>query len=126
MKKYLGWLPAFIWAFLIWRLTTTPDFKVTEDTVLSFIISNGGHFFFFGIQAVFILLALPARIWNLSSNIVAVACASLYGVLIEMVQRRVPGRSADPLDWILDTLGAIAFLAIAKKILNQKFSNSPI
>lgn len=101
------------WALLIWRLTTTPDFSVTDDTVLSFLISNGGHFIFFGILAVFINLSL----FNLRYSI---ALTSLYGLLIELVQRSIPGRSADLMDLLLDTLGAITFLAIARKISNFK------
>lgn len=74
------------------------------------------HFFFFGTQAALIFLALPTKIWNLSPNILGVALTSTYGLLIELVQRSIPGRSADPLDWILDTLGAIAFLYLFKKL----------
>ncbi len=69
----------------------------------------GGHFTFFGVQAV--LLKLSSL-----NTLPSVIIASLYGLIIELVQLRVPGRSADPLDWILDTLGAITFLAILKRL----------
>ena len=120
MKKILLYLATLAWALLIWRLTTTPDFSVTDDTILSFILSNGGHFIFFGILCALILFALPPRIWNLSSSILAVAGSSLYGIIIELVQRNIPGRSADPFDWLLDTLGALTFLAIINKYINHK------
>lgn len=113
MKNYLRWVLVFVWAVLIWKLTTTPDFKVTQDTLLSLLISSGGHFIFFGIQGVLVFLALP-------SSFLAVSASSIYGFIIELVQRGVPGRSADPMDWILDTLGAIIFLAIIKKYLIHK------
>ena len=114
MKKILLYLATLAWALLIWRLTTTPDFSVTDDTVLSFILSNGGHFIFFGILCALILLTLPPRIWNLSSSILAVAGSSLYGIVIELVQRNIPGRSADPFDWLLDTLGAFCSIGMIK------------
>lgn len=110
MKKYFPRILAIIWIIIIFRLTTVPDFKVTEDTMLSLIISNGGHFFFFGIQAV--LLKLSSL-----SNKTSLGITSAYGLLIELIQRTVPGRSADPVDWILDTLGAILFLVILNKIV---------
>jgi VanZ family protein len=40
---------------------------------------------------------------------------SLYGLLIELVQRGIPGRSADPVDWLLDTTGALVFLFVFRK-----------
>lgn len=36
----------------------------------------------------------------------AAACASLYGITDELHQLFVPGRTADPLDWLVDTGGA--------------------
>lgn len=116
MKTIYRWFLTILWAYLIWYLTTIPDFKVTDNSLLSAILSNGGHIFFFGILAIFLPLSRPT----------SVVSTSLYGLLIELYQRGVPGRSGDPLDWVLDTFGAIIFLAITKKIINQKFSNSPI
>ncbi len=112
VKKYIAWFLTFAWAVLIWRLTTTPDFSVTEDTFLSFLISNGGHFIFFGILAVLLIFSLPKRLCSLHFTIFTV---SLYGLFIELVQRNIHGRSADPIDLALDTLGAITFLAIINR-----------
>lgn len=120
MKKYISWILVIVWGVIIWRLTTTPDFKVTEDTLLSLLISNGGHFIFFGIQAILLFYAFPSKIWNLSSLFFAAITSSLYGLVIELVQRNIPGRSGDIFDWLLDTLGAIIFLAIIKKLSGKK------
>lgn len=68
----------------------------------------GGHFFFFGIFAVLLRL-------NALNNTSSAMLSSLYGLFIEYVQLTVPGRSADPLDWLLDTLGALVFLGILNK-----------
>lgn len=112
MKKLIYWAMTIGWALLIWRLTTTPDFSVSDDTFVSFLISNGGHFIFFGILAVLLILSLPKRLYTLHATLFTV---SLYGLLIELVQRGIHGRSADPIDWLLDTLGAITFLAIINR-----------
>lgn len=123
MKKSLIWLITFGWALLIWHLTTTPDFSVTEDSFLSFLISNGGHFIFFGIQAVLIFFSIYTLYsirYTLYLPTVSAILTSLYGLLIELVQRGIPGRSADLMDLVLDTLGAVTFLAIINQYITQK------
>jgi VanZ family protein len=51
--------------------------------------------------------------------LIAIACASAYGVTDEFHQLFVPGRMCDPLDWATDTCGAslgslIAFLVLRR------------
>lgn len=94
------------WAALTWHLTTTPNLVVAPENWFNTLLMMGGHFVFFGIQAV---LLYPITRY-------ALPLASIYGLIIELVQLSVPGRSADPVDWLLDTLGAITFLAIMKKL----------
>lgn len=53
----------------------------------------------FGVLGALLYLA-TGRVW------LAVLLASLYGVSDEVHQAYVPGRSADPLDWVADTVGA--------------------
>jgi len=74
----------------------------------------GAHFIFFGVQAMFLFLALR-------TNISALILSSAYGLIIELAQRTIPGRSADPLDWLLDTLGAITFLVIISKLKTKHY-----
>ena len=97
------------WAGLTWSLTTTPNLVIAPENLLNTLMMMGGHFTFFGVQAV--LLKLSSL-----NTLPSVIIASLYGLIIELVQLGVPGRSADPFDWILDTLGAITFLAILKRL----------
>jgi VanZ family protein len=109
MSKLVWLILSLLWAALTWRLTTTPNLVVAPDNLLNTLMMMGGHFVFFGLQAV--LLSPLTRY--------AVPLTSSYGLLIELVQLSVPGRSADPMDWILDTLGAITFLAILNKLKTQ-------
>ncbi len=110
MNKTIRWILAFGWALLIWSLTTIPDFKVTNDTTLSILISNGGHLIFFGILALLIPL-LPLH---------SLATTSLYGLAIELVQRGIPGRSFSLADWALDTVGAIILLTVTQRFSTVK------
>ena len=109
MKQIVIIFANILWAGLTWRLTTTPNLVIAPENLLNTLIMMGGHFTFFGFQAV--LLKLTKL-----NTATAIILASTYGLIIEFVQLSVPGRSADPLDWLLDTLGAITFLVILKRL----------
>lgn len=112
MRKLFLWLLTLAWACLIFYLTTIPNFHPTQDSLLSWILSNGGHFFFFGILAALLKLDQLSTSYSL-------LLTSLYGLVIEFVQRSIPGRSFGVSDWALDTLGAITFLFIFKKLQSK-------
>ncbi len=117
MKKYLLWILVFGWGALILYLTSIPSLKVSDVELISFIISSLEHFFFFGVQAVLLFFALTETIPMLNSGVMAVALTSLYGLLDELHQLSVFERTADPIDWILDTIGALLFIAIIKRVI---------
>ncbi len=112
MPKSYWIFSALIWTLLIFRLTTMPQVTTVPDTLLQKLLMSGAHFIFFGIQAVFLYLTLKPSKNSLQTSVIA---SSLYGLIIEFIQRNIPGRSADPLDWILDTLGAFTLLVIVRK-----------
>lgn len=114
MNKLLVLVLNFVWAGLTWHLTLTPNLVIAPENLFNTILMMSGHFIFFGFQAVLLYFAIPKNsIYVIHYSIII---TSLYGLVIELLQRSVPGRSADPLDWILDTLGAITFLFVLKKI----------
>jgi VanZ family protein len=52
---------------------------------------------------------VPGYVWDfdmLSSPLVSLLIASLYGVSDEVHQAFVPGRDSSPFDWLADTIGA--------------------
>jgi VanZ family protein len=53
-----------------------------------------------------LLYPVTSRAW------LAVLLASLYGVSDEAHQAFVPGRSADAVDWLADTVGALAAVTL--------------
>lgn len=57
---------------------------------------------------------LPWAVWA------AVLCASFYGISDEIHQIFVPGRTADPIDWLVDTCGAALGAFIAHAILRYR------
>ncbi|HIY84267.1 VanZ family protein [Rubneribacter sp.] len=52
--------------------------------------------------------------------LVAIACASLYGVTDELHQLFVPDRACDPVDWLVDTAGAALGALLASHILRRR------
>lgn len=123
MEKFYRVTLPLVWAALIWRLTTTPQIVVSQEFWLQNLLMMGAHFTFFGLQAVFLqpLLTWIFKIrYSLFLALTNICATSLYGLLIELVQRNVPGRSADPLDWFLDTLGALVFLWFMRKYSRLK------
>lgn len=113
VKKYLYLTPPVLWAILIWYLTTTPQVVVTTEPWFQSALMMFSHFSFFGVLSALLYLS---RFATLDSIILT----SLYGLIIEAYQLYIPGRSADVMDWILDTLGAFSFLFILKKIQSKQ------
>ena len=118
MHRYFARVCSLAWAGLTWYLTTTPDFHPSPDTLISFFLSNGGHFIFFGILAVLLRLSITTK-YHKSTTYYALVITCLYGLLIELVQRHIPGRSFSLIDLSLDSLGAIFFLAIINRYLRN-------
>lgn len=119
---------SIVWAIIIFRLTTAPNLSVSQDSLIQQIVMIGGHVFFFGIQAIWLYLSLPSSIDHLPAGkasrpsimpMVSIATTSLYGLAIELIQRNIPGRSADPVDWLLDTLGAITFIWFMRRYIHR-------
>jgi VanZ family protein len=98
----LGWLPAVLWAALIFRLSSRPA------TGLPGRFSSLAHFAFYLVLAVLVLRALAEVAPSRRAALTALVVASLYGITDEVHQSFVPGRTPDLVDWVLDTLGAAA------------------
>jgi|GEM_PF-1109025 len=113
IKKIILWITTISWAIYTFYLTTAPNFSSSPDTTLSWILSNGGHFFFFGVLAVLLYLIIkkPAIPFILTS---------LYGIFIEYLQLSIPGRSFSLEDWLLDILGSALFLVIIHRYENTR------
>lgn len=119
MKRTLFILLSLGWATLILYLTSIPGPQLTNDELLSFLISGAQHFFFFGIQAILFFLSLPSFPRLLSSEFLAISLTSLLGIWVELRQLKMPSRTADPLDLVLDTAGAVTFLFLFKKLQSK-------
>ena len=56
--------------------------------------------------------------------LIAIACASLYGVSDEVHQLFVPERMCDPVDWMVDTAGSALGSGITYAVLRKRDARS--
>ncbi|MHB1342495.1 MAG: VanZ family protein [Coriobacteriia bacterium] len=94
----IRWAFVAAWMAVIFRLSALPGSSVPGN------FGSFGHFGVYAVLGALVTFALRSpSVWPR-----AVAFASVYGVTDEIHQLFVPGRMADPVDWVVDTIGAIA------------------
>jgi VanZ family protein len=127
MRRLKPWLPAIVWAGLIFWASTdvfsasrTASFilpilhwlfpHASPETLdrLHFFIRKTAHFTEYFVFSIFLLRALRTghRGWQLRWAMAALAIAAAYSVLDEFHQSFVPRRTASPWDLLIDTSGA--------------------
>ena len=57
--------------------------------------------------------------------LIILAGCSFYGFLTELIQIMVPGRSFDILDWVADTLGAVAAYWYCRRLIFRNNAGTP-
>lgn len=71
-----------------------------------------GHLLAYAVLAGLYFAALDPRRRDPRAAVLAVALASAYGITDEVHQLFTPGRSSDPVDWAVDTLGALVAVGL--------------
>jgi hypothetical protein len=95
-----AWWATLTWAAVLFALSASPGGDGSFDFAWRF--PGDDKLVHLGLYAVLgaLLRAASGRIgW-------AIGLASAYGITDEIHQAFVPGRQADPLDWLADTAGA--------------------
>ncbi|MBI5465321.1 VanZ family protein, partial [Candidatus Gottesmanbacteria bacterium] len=107
-KFFSSWSPAILWAGLIFYLSSLSVLPPTGNWFFDFIVPNLAHLTEYGI--------LFALIWRGSKSVsVSFFLAIIYAFSDEFHQTFVPGRTADPLDLLIDVCGMmLASLALWK------------
>lgn len=104
----LAWLPAVSWMALIWFVSSLaqPDFPVSSFPLRD----KGVHFVVYASLGFFVAHA-ALRTWSDRPRVrllaTAVFVTVMWGVLDEIHQAFVPGRSSDTLDVVADGVGAV-------------------
>ncbi len=83
-------------------------------------MSTVAHFCEYVVLGALLVNALRSHMPLSRALVVALACASLYGVSDEIHQLFVKGRYCDVRDWITDTLGASLGVVLARLWFNSR------
>lgn len=116
LRVILAWLPAALYTLLIWWLSSqTIELALIERVPLR---DKGVHFLEYGALGLFIAHAVTTT-WpgRAIGSVVAVLITASLGLLDELHQAFVPGRTSDLIDLLADVLGAIAMAAIHGVVL---------
>jgi VanZ family protein len=118
-RVYLIYTPLTIYWLVIFILTSLPG-NIALDMHVSDKIE---HFGAYGLLGVFLYSALyfqkKYKILSENPATFTLIFASLYGMVDELHQLFVPGRSADILDWTADFIGSVLAVIITKFIIEK-------
>jgi VanZ family protein len=103
-KGFWYFLPAVLWAILIYFLSTTSSDNLPKFNLLS--IDKIGHLLFYAVLTFWLLWAVRKNaVYNIVSALLAASVAGLYGVALEWVQAFLPHRSFDYADMLANFAG---------------------
>lgn len=104
----IAWLPAGAYMLLIWGLSSIPHPFVLDRLPFQ---DKGAHFLEYGVLAALMAHAFNGTRPALRARTlfaIAWAATAFWGLLDEIHQAYVPGRVADALDLLADSLGGLA------------------
>ena len=123
-KKYLIHLPLVIYWIILFVLTSLPTGLAIETRDVS---DKLLHFGAYGLLSVLLYLNLYFQnkflLLNKYSALYTILVASVYGLLDEIHQMFVPGRSAEFLDWLADFSGSLVAVLIISYLIKKIKAN---
>lgn len=118
-RTYIIHLPLILYWIVLFILTSLPS-NISLDINVSDKIE---HFGAYGLLSFLLYSNLyfqtKYQLLNKFPAIFTLLFAALYGMVDELHQLFVPGRSADVRDWLADFLGSVLAVLIAKFILEK-------
>ncbi len=125
-RLWLSWIAVAAWATVIFYASSNTGgdlnegsgwfayvYQILKDMQSGLfgsqidVITSVAHFCEYALLAALLSNSLRYHLPLRYACMVAVVCASAYGVTDEIHQIFVPGRVCDPTDWVVDTLGAM-------------------
>ena len=118
-KKYLINIPLIVYWLILFVLTSLPS----KSAITIGVSDKIEHFGAYGILAsvLYVNLYFQKKFKKLNKypGTFTLIFASLYGVMDELHQLFVPGRTADILDWTADFTGSLLAVIITKFIIQK-------
>jgi len=105
-RRILAWAAVVVWAIAIFGASSLHGSQVPGR------FGTLAHFLEYAVLGVLAAGALRIDHAESRSAMLGVILASLYAITDEFHQAFVPGRVPDPLDWGIDTLGAICGVVV--------------
>jgi len=119
-KGVFTWMPTLIWGTLILFFSVLP-YSIMPALTISWFdkIVHFFEYFILGILVVRAYYRISDRISYRNLSFVLIL-GSGYGILIELIQRYIPGRSASLTDVVANFAGLLIGIVIGRMILWQK------
>ena len=117
MRRRFAFAPAAIWALVILALGSIPSLTPPVDLP----IDKVGHFGMFFVLGALLAFGLQ-RAQRRPPLFLALAAGIAVGVVDELHQRAVPGRSAELADLLADSAGVIAGVWLTHRVLARRWS----
>jgi VanZ family protein len=122
------WVAPIAWALLILSLTSIPGPTLPPVPVFPH-ADKLAHLALYGVfGALATRSALRGRIdahgWRPGAFVATLVVIALFALADEWHQEYIPGRSADPTDWVADVLGASGGIAAARWTLRNREQTS--
>lgn len=103
MSRLRAYLPPLLWAAAVLTIGSLPDVPAPATSLP---LDKVAHLLMYGVLGV-----LLGRAWRRAGSwpplAIVLALGLLAGAADELHQRRVPGRSAERADWLMDALGVL-------------------
>jgi len=122
--RFLYFLPSFLWAGLIFALSTNNPAHLPKFSLLSW--DKLGHLTFYAVLCFLLCWAVDKTNWGKNKHfiwIVMGCIASAYGAALEFVQASLPYRSFDYADMLANCIGAILAIIAWIGLKRRKTTN---
>lgn len=114
------WVLPLAWAALILALTSIPGSSVPDVGVQS--ADKLVHIVLYAILGALATRAMWGEARPFIVLAIAAAGASVFGAFDELHQSIIPGRSADVIDWVADSIGGLtgAIAVAATRVIRER------
>ena len=119
--NFRRWRAPLLWAVVILIVSSVPIPAVAAPAGTDKGV-HGVLYLVLGVLAIRALLSQRAPVWQL---LVLVLVVLAFGALDELHQRFIPGRTADPRDWVADAVGSVVGMAGGIVRLRRRPAPSP-